>query len=290
VGGGVGAGALGGEVPAAKLALSYLLGKPERAVDPDTLDEHEWQIHRRSTAPDEWVELIQTLPLDIVLPLVRAVWPVLARAKVAQAEPLFATPAPAPQEPEREAEGDKPRTRRRGGKGRRTEGEESSPGTAGPRTELSAEQPRPEEAGPLDGPGAAGGAAGDGDFPDGVQEDAASECAAVDRQAGRLSYSGGETRDAAAGRGTPANAGSGDKRPGPAPEGQTASTRTRAEGVGEPSRRRAVGEAPPVAPAKVPGEWGGSGAGGGKRCPSTNRGDGARAAVNKRRHRRGPAA
>ena len=89
---------------AAKLALSYLVGKPDKAVDPDTLDEQEWHIWRRYTAPGDWVELIQTLPLDLVLRFVREVWPVLAREKCAQAEPLFATPTPAPQEPEREAE------------------------------------------------------------------------------------------------------------------------------------------------------------------------------------------
>jgi hypothetical protein len=43
------------------------------------------------------------LPLDVVLPLVRAVWPVLAREKCAQAEPLFTAPAPMPEEPEEEA-------------------------------------------------------------------------------------------------------------------------------------------------------------------------------------------
>src|SRR5919109_2559853 len=47
-----------GDVAAAKLALSYLMGKPERAVDPDTLDEQEWHLWRRYTAPSEWVELI----------------------------------------------------------------------------------------------------------------------------------------------------------------------------------------------------------------------------------------
>src|SRR5205814_7807420 len=39
--------AQGGDVAAAQLALSYLLGKPERAVDPDTLDEQERHIVRR---------------------------------------------------------------------------------------------------------------------------------------------------------------------------------------------------------------------------------------------------
>src|SRR4051794_23432735 len=67
-----------GDVAAAKLALGYLVGKPEKAVDPDTLDEQEWHLWRRYTAPGEWVELIQTLPLDVVLSLVRSVWPVLA--------------------------------------------------------------------------------------------------------------------------------------------------------------------------------------------------------------------
>jgi hypothetical protein len=58
--------AKGGDVAAAKLALGYLVGKPEKAVDPDTLDEQEWHLWRRYTAPSDWVELIQMLPLDIV--------------------------------------------------------------------------------------------------------------------------------------------------------------------------------------------------------------------------------
>jgi hypothetical protein len=256
--------AKGGDVAAAKLALSYLVGKPEKAVDPDTLDEQEWHIWRRFTAPSEWVELIQTLPLDIVLRLVRDVWPVLAREKVAQAEPLFTAPAPAPQEPERGVEGGKTRTRRRGGTRRRPEAEEGSPGTEGPRVELPAEAPRAEELGPLTCPAAAGGAAGDGRHPDGAQQASASEVAAVERQAGRLPY--------------------GAERPGPAPEGQ-AGTRTRAAGPGEPSRRQGEGKVPPVSPGGEPGEGGDNGGGDGKRCPSANGGDGAApaagAAVNK---------
>jgi hypothetical protein len=37
-----------GDVAAAKLTLGYLVGKPEKPVDPDTLDEHEW---RREAVP-----------------------------------------------------------------------------------------------------------------------------------------------------------------------------------------------------------------------------------------------
>jgi hypothetical protein len=50
--------AKGGDVAAAKVALGYLVGKPAKPVDPDTLDEQEWGIWRRYTAPGEWVDLI----------------------------------------------------------------------------------------------------------------------------------------------------------------------------------------------------------------------------------------
>jgi hypothetical protein len=151
-----------GDKATAKLALSYLVGKPEKPVDPDTLDEQEWHIWRRYTASSEWVELIQCLPLDVILNLVRSVWPVLAREKCAQGQALFANPDPAPEAPVCEAAGQKPRRHRRGGKRRRPEGEESSAGMAGAMATLSTEEPRPEEAGPPGGAGVRPGPAPEG--------------------------------------------------------------------------------------------------------------------------------
>ena len=43
--------AAAGNVPAARLLLSYALGKPAAAVDPDTLDAQEWEGYRRVPDP-----------------------------------------------------------------------------------------------------------------------------------------------------------------------------------------------------------------------------------------------
>src|SRR5262245_11975481 len=40
-----------GNLAAAKLLLSYALGKPAAPVDPDTLDAQEWEIYRRTPDP-----------------------------------------------------------------------------------------------------------------------------------------------------------------------------------------------------------------------------------------------
>jgi hypothetical protein len=250
-----------GDVAAAKLALGYLVGKPDKPVDPDTLDEQEWHIWRRYTAPSEWVELIQTLPLDVILSLIRSVWPVLAAEKCAQAQPLFATSTPAAPEPKSEATDDKRRRRRRGGKRRRPEGEESRPAADSPAAQLPVEEPGPEEAGTLDGCGASGEVALDGGCLDGTQEAPASEGAAVDRPAGSLSLT----------------AGTGYEQPGPAAEG----------------RPPEAGAAELVAPGRRLGERGATETGG-KQCLSANGGDGAGpasgATVSKRHNRPGPRA
>jgi hypothetical protein len=261
-----------GDVAAAKLAMSYLVGKPEKAVDPDTLDEQEWHIWRRYTASSEWVDLIQCLPLDVILNLVRSVWPVLAREKCAQGQALFATPGPVPPESEGEAASAKPRARRRRGKGKRPEGEESSAGMAVAVPASSTEEPRPEEAGPLGCPYAVG-AAEQNPLPDAAEEAPASECIASDGQAARLCHDEGETRGVVAEWGTPADVRSEGERPQPAPEG-LAGSRRRADGVEEHSCRPGAGESRPYAPGRMPGESGGNRAAGGEKCPSPNEDNG----------------
>jgi hypothetical protein len=268
--------AKGGDVAAAKLALGYLVGKPDKPVDPDTLDEQEWHIWRRYTAPSEWVELIQCLPLDVILNLVRSVWPVLAREKCAQGAALFTQPAQDPESPGCEAAGEKPRTRRRGGKGRRPAAEEDSPGMAGA-TAPPAEEPRPEEVGPLGGAGVAGAAAA-GALPRGEPEVPASACAPVERPAAELSHGQEETKEVGAELAALAGEGVGGERPRSAPEGQ-AGTPHRGEGPGGPDRRQAGGEAPPVARGGVLGEGEEGEVGGGQRGPSANGGNGAGVAV-----------
>jgi hypothetical protein len=254
-------------VAAAKLALSYLVGKPEKAVDPDTLDEQEWHIWRRYAASSEWVELIQCLPLDVILNLVRSVWPVLAAEKCAQGQALFTTADPAAPEAESEAAGGKTRTRRRGGKRRKPEAEERDPGAEGLTGELPVEEARPPDCS-----GAAGGAAADRRQQETTQEASASECAAEDQQAKCL----------------PHGAGAGGQRPEEAPRGQ-AGTLSRADGPGALSRQQGAKAVPPVALRDGPNAPAASEADGEKHCPSANGSNGAGAApattVNKPRNR-----
>jgi hypothetical protein len=271
-----------GDVAAAKLAMSYLVGKPDKPVDPDTLDEQEWHIWRRYTASSEWVELIQCLPLDVILNLVRSVWPVLTREKCAQGQALFATPGPVPQEPECETAGEKRRARRRGGKRRRPGGEKSSAGMADAMATMPTEEPRPQEAGPLGGADVAGAAAEDM-LPRDVRAVPASACGAVERPAGEPSHGRGEVTEVGAGFGTLADEGVGGERPGPAPEGQ-AGNPPRAESPGEPLRPEEGDEAPPVARGGVVGEGKEGEAVCGRRWPSANGGNGAGAAVTKPCH------
>jgi hypothetical protein len=70
-----------GNVAAAKLLLSYTLGKPGPAADPDTLDLHEWELYRR--APDPAPELLTVtnrLPLPLALTVMRQAVPDMVEA------------------------------------------------------------------------------------------------------------------------------------------------------------------------------------------------------------------
>jgi hypothetical protein len=74
--------AKGGSLAAAKLLLSYTLGKPGPAVDPDALDLHEWELYRR--APDPSPELLaatERVPLPVALTYLRAALPAVADAQ-----------------------------------------------------------------------------------------------------------------------------------------------------------------------------------------------------------------
>jgi hypothetical protein len=72
-----------GNVAAAKLLLSYTLGKPAPAVDPDTLDLHEWDLYRRTPdTPAELFDLQQRMPLPVALDLLRIALPLLGEACV----------------------------------------------------------------------------------------------------------------------------------------------------------------------------------------------------------------
>jgi hypothetical protein len=67
-----------GDVAAAKLVLSYSIGKPSEAVNPDTLDLAEWDIYRRGPVSlDDLRGIVEGIPLDVVGPVVRTAKPYL---------------------------------------------------------------------------------------------------------------------------------------------------------------------------------------------------------------------
>ncbi len=71
-----------GNVAAAKLLLSYALGKPAAAVDPDTLDLHEWELLRRAPDPaPEMAAAPHRVPLPLALTYLRAVLPPIEDAQ-----------------------------------------------------------------------------------------------------------------------------------------------------------------------------------------------------------------
>ena len=75
--------ALKGDSAAAKLLLSYGVGKPASPVDPDTLDQHEFQILKGNHVADEqaFFDIVEQQPLRMMLALFNAVLPYLNQGK-----------------------------------------------------------------------------------------------------------------------------------------------------------------------------------------------------------------
>ena len=65
-----------GDVASAKLLLSYTIGKPDTAVNPDTLDLHEWSLVKQAPVDLEQLKAAMSgLPVDTVCTLLRYVMP-----------------------------------------------------------------------------------------------------------------------------------------------------------------------------------------------------------------------
>ncbi len=76
--------ALGGNVAAARLALSYSVGKPAPAVDPDTLDQQEWKVCRTSSISSDEMADAMGVPLAFATPVVRDTRSSIARSLSSQ--------------------------------------------------------------------------------------------------------------------------------------------------------------------------------------------------------------
>jgi hypothetical protein len=65
-----------GDVLAMRLLFAYVIGRPTDAVDPDTLDQQEWDLYRKHPARgQDVIDLMQTLPPHLACFLVRTTVP-----------------------------------------------------------------------------------------------------------------------------------------------------------------------------------------------------------------------
>jgi hypothetical protein len=67
-----------GDLAAAKLVMSYAVGKPAEAVNPDTLDVQEWQLFRQETGnADQLGEVVEGTPVALLCEMARSSVPIL---------------------------------------------------------------------------------------------------------------------------------------------------------------------------------------------------------------------
>jgi hypothetical protein len=139
--------AVEGDLAAARLLLSYTLGKPAAAVDPDTLDQQEWQLYRqRPVNGQDLLAVLSNLPVDLALTILRAALPGVSRGMAGLAAQIIGRDEPA--EPKPAPRPRRARTRRTGVPETATE----EPADAAAGVQPAAEPMSP----PADGPGAAG--------------------------------------------------------------------------------------------------------------------------------------
>ena len=84
-----------GDVAAAKLLLSYSIGKPVDPPNPDTLDLEEFSIlvKNHDVPPETFTALLNAMPVDLLLKIVRPILPALFDSKQEKTrELLFAPP------------------------------------------------------------------------------------------------------------------------------------------------------------------------------------------------------
>lgn len=72
--------AKGGDLAATKLLLAYTIGKPGPCIDPDTLDQQEWQLHQQAAVPPQQVhDLMGAMPAATANFMAQIAWPCAAR-------------------------------------------------------------------------------------------------------------------------------------------------------------------------------------------------------------------
>ena len=86
--------AMEGDVAAAKLLLSYAIGKPVDPPNPDTLDLDEFGIlvKNHEVPPETFTALLNAMPVDLLLKVVRPILPFLFDSKQEKTRELLFAP------------------------------------------------------------------------------------------------------------------------------------------------------------------------------------------------------
>jgi hypothetical protein len=97
-----------GNLAAARLLLSYTIGKPSPSVNPDTLDLAEWHLFdQESVDPQAVFSLNNRFPLSMVCHLLRCMTPVRSHCLTEEVRKAIRNPPPAPEaEPDESDETD----------------------------------------------------------------------------------------------------------------------------------------------------------------------------------------
>ena len=90
-----------GDVAAAKLLLSYSIGKPVEPPNPDTLDLDEFGIlvKNHEVPPETFTALVNAMPVDLLLKIVRPILPALFDSKQQKTRELLLAPVQEDTEP-----------------------------------------------------------------------------------------------------------------------------------------------------------------------------------------------
>jgi hypothetical protein len=86
--------ALEGDVPAAKLVLSYTVGKPVVTENPDTLDQQEFKTMMANTldSAEGPLNIIKGMPLDLLVEMFRLILPAMRSQKAQLAREVLTAP------------------------------------------------------------------------------------------------------------------------------------------------------------------------------------------------------
>src|SRR6202043_3493683 len=83
------------DVSAARLVLSYSVGKPDKAVDPDTLDMQEWQTFQQgAVANQDFLGLLGELQAPLACTILRPLLPHLQQTVAQQLKEQLQEPVP----------------------------------------------------------------------------------------------------------------------------------------------------------------------------------------------------